>query len=471
MLPYVTIWRIGKRSPIFFSVLLGVVLLAADAGRAQAGPAPAAADSASSVVITLDEAIRRAEANEPTFAAFRASSESAALDRSIARASLLPSARFLSQDIYVQPNSITADSGEGVPLTPNPKFVSADARPWEYISQGIVDENLSMAGAAAVRRADAAAAMARAQLEIAHRGLVAAVTAMFYGSLAADHKLEIAQRGYREAQEFTTLTRDREKKGEAAHADTIKAQLTEQQQWRSLQDAALAAQAARLDLGVLLFPDPRTTYTLQESQAEPVLAPLADVEAAAARNNPELKSALANLGVSNAEVLGARAALLPSLGFNLAYGIDANQFAANGPLTPGGLQARNLGYSTTVTVNLPVWDWLATEHKVKQSEIRRQAARVALTATQRQLIASLQTYYAAALTAQKELESLNASVTDAAESLRLTKLRYKGGEALVIEVVDAQNAYVAAENAREDGRVRNENALAQLQTLTGSMGQ
>lgn len=469
MLPCVTIWRIGKRSLILFSVVLGLVLLAEDASHAQAGPAPAPADSSGATVITLQEAIRRAEANEPAFAAARASSQSAALDRSIARASLLPSARYLSQDIYVQPNGITADSGEGVPLTPNPKFVSADARPWEYISQGVVDENLSLAGVAAIRRADAAAAMARAQLEIARRGLVAAVTAMFYGSLAAGHKLEIAQRGYREAQEFTGLTRDREKKGEAAHADVIKAQLTEQQQWRSLQDAALTAQAARLDLGVLLFPDPRTLYTLQESPGEPVLAPLADVEAAAARNNPELKSALANLGASNADVLGARAGLLPSLGFNLAYGIDANQFAANGPLTPSGAQAQNLGYSTSVTVNLPVWDWLATEHKVKQSEIRRQAARVALTATQRQLIAHLQTYYAAALTAQKELESLDASVTDAAESLRLTKLRYQGGEALVIEVVDAQNAYVTAENAREDGRVRYEDALAQLQTLTGSM--
>jgi hypothetical protein len=39
----------------------------------------------------------------------------------------------------------------------------------------------------------------------------------------------------------------------------------------------------------------------------------------------------------------------------------------------------------------------------------------------------------------------------------------------VIEVVDAQNAYVAAEYSREDGRVRYQSALAQVQTLTGVM--
>jgi outer membrane protein TolC len=420
------------------------------------------------MLITLDEAIRRAESSEPAYAAAMGASRSAQLDKSIAEAGLLPTARLYSQGIYTQPNGIYAEGGEGV-VTPNPKFVANDSRPREYIDQGIVDETLSLNGLAAVRRANASAAMARAQLEIARRGLVATVTGLFYGELAAEHKVAIAQSAYQDASDFTSITSKREKLGEAAHADVIKAQLTEQQQWRGLEDAKLAAQAARLDLGVLLFSDPRTPYTLKPAEAEPMLAPFADVEAAAAKNNPQLKSALANLEASKADVLGARAAYLPTLGLNVTYGIDANEFAVNGPMTADGLQARNLGYSTSFTVNLPIWDWLSTEHKVKQSQIRRTEAQVALTATQRQMIANLQEYYAAAETAQKELESLDTSVATAAESLRLSELRYKDGEALVIEVVDAQNAYVAAEIAREDGRVRYQNALAQLQTLTGTM--
>lgn len=439
------------------------------AGEAKGATAGAAApEPKQAVVITLDEAIKRAEASEATYAASKATSGSAQLDKSIAVAGLLPNAHYFSQGIYTQPNGLYAEGGEGV-TTPNPKFVANDSRPREYMSQGIVDETLSVAGVAAVRRADAAAAMARAELEIARRGLVATVTGLFYGSLAAEHKVAIAQRAYQDAADFTSITSKREKLGEAAHADVVKAELTEQQQWRGVQDAKLAAETARLDLGVLLFADPRTPYALKAPQAAPLLAPFADVEAAAAKNNPQLKGALANLKVSEADVLGARAAYLPTLGLNVTYGIDANEFAVNGPLTPDGLRARNLGYSATATVNLPLWDWLSTEHKVKQSEIRRQAAQVALTATQRQLIANLQAYYSAAQTAQKELESLDTSVATAAESLHLSELRYQGGEALVIEVVDAQNAYVTAEIAREDGRVRYETALAQLQTLTGTM--
>jgi outer membrane protein TolC len=460
-----------RRFPGTILILItAAVAVAQTPGSVTAASGSSSASPATTPVqITLDEAIRRAEANEPAFAAARAASQSAGLDRSIARAGLLPNARYYSQGIYTQPNGIRSESGEGVPSAPNPRFVANDSRPREYIVQGIVDETLSLAGTAAVHRADAAAAMARAQLEIARRGLVATVTGLFYGLVAADHKVSIAQSGYKEAADFTAITVNRERKGEAAHADVIKAQLTQQQQWRLLQDALLTAQTARLDLGVLLFSDPRTPYALKEPQSEPALAAFADVEAAAAKNNPELKSALANVGVSNADVLGSRAALLPTLGLNVTYGIDANEFALNGPMTPSGLRARNLGYSTSLTLNVPVWDWLSTEHKVKQSEIRRDAAQVALTATQRQLIANLENYYAAAQTAQKELASLDLSVTTAAESLRLTKLRYTGGEALVLEVVDAQNTYLNAENAREDGRVRYQMALANLQMLTGTM--
>jgi outer membrane protein TolC len=51
----------------------------------------------------------------------------------------------------------------------------------------------------------------------------------------------------------------------------------------------------------------------------------------------------------------------------------------------------------------------------------------------------------------------------------LTKLRYTAGEATVLEVVDAQASLTAAENARENGVVRYETGLANLQTLTGTL--
>lgn len=476
MLLGVTTWNeIRRGNPLRFALVprLGVLLLLHAAAlmaygqtksEAVAGPPGPNAP----VVITLDDAIRLAQASEPGYASAKATSQSTALDRSIARAALLPSARLYNQDLYTQPNGLKAEGGEGV-STPNPKFVANDSRPREYIAQGIAEENLSVAGFAGVRHANAAAAMASAEQEIARRGLVVAVTTMFFNSLAADRKLAVAEQARQEASDFSRLTNQREQAREVAHADVLKAQLVEQQRIRDAVDAQLAAEKARLELGVILFSDPRTPYTLNAPAAEAPLTSKEEVEQVAAKNNPELKSALASLAESQADVTAAWGAMLPNVALSVNYGIDANEFAVNGPLDPDGLRARNLGYSTSVTVNLPVWDWLSNQHKVKQSEIRRDVAKVALSNAQRRLIAQLDEAYSEAQAAHDQLNSLDVSVDAAAESLRLTKLRYKSGEATVLEVVDAENTYVSTEDAREDGRVRYETARAELRAITGTM--
>jgi outer membrane protein TolC len=225
----------------------------------------------------------------------------------------------------------------------------------------------------------------------------------------------------------------------------------------------LGAQKSHLDLAVLLFPDPRADYALAPGQIA-ALPARADVDEAAMRLNPELHQALASLRVSALDVTAARAAYLPDLGLNFTYGIDAVQFAVNGR---DGV--KNLGYSASVTLDIPVWDWLSTQHRVRQSEILRDAAHTVLTATQRRLVAQLDEFYAEAGTSRDQLQSLEQSVSTAAESLRLTRLRYTAGESTVLEVVDAQNSLTTAEIAREDGTIRYQMALTNLQLLTGAM--
>jgi outer membrane protein TolC len=83
------------------------------------------------------------------------------------------------------------------------------------------------------------------------------------------------------------------------------------------------------------------------------------------------------------------------------------------------------------------------------------------------MVADMKTLYSEAQTARSELESLRSSADLAADSLRLTTLRYQAGEATVLEVVDAQNTLTLAQNSLGDGQVRFRTAIANLQTLTG----
>ncbi len=454
------------------------VLMLACAAAAQNQPAsiqseqnPASAQSATTqpVVITLDEAIQRAEKNEPNFANAVAAQKTAALDRSIARAGLLPSVRYHNQYLFTQSNGTR--NLNGVAGGPDSFVFIANNAIHEYASQAVVSETLGLAGIAQLKHADAAAAQAAALAEVARRGLVFTVVQQYYGLLAAQQKLRIAQRAATEANDFLSLTQKLEQGRVVAHADVLKAQLEYEQRQRDAQNAQLLAENARLELGILLFPDPRTSYSLADDMGTaPSLPDRTAVNAAAQKSNPDVRAATAALSVANEDVKAARAGYLPDLSLNWTYGIDAPQFATYGPLDPSlnpAVKPRNLGYSASATLDIPVWDWFSTHDRVKQSKIKRSVAKQALTQTQKRLLADLDEYYNEAEIAQKQVASFEQSVKDATESLRLTHLRYKAAEATALEVVDAENLLAQAEQAYADGTVRYRVALANLQTLTG----
>ena len=421
-------------------------------------PQPSGAQ-ASAVGITLDQAIAAALANDPVYRAAVASSGSAQLDASISRAALLPNAAAHGEYLYTQPNGVLNQAGQ-IGSQQAPRFIANNAIR-EYAAQVLVNQSISFAGVADYRRSRALARQSSADLESARRDLVSRVVAAYFGVLATAEKAAVALRALNEANDFVALTQKLEAGREVAHADVVKAQLDQQQRQRECDDAALEAEKARLDLGVLLFPDPRTPYTL----AEPAPTPLPDrsaVDAAAANANPDLRSALESAHAAHDEVLAARAAYLPSLALNYTWGVDAPQLAVNGPDN-----VRNLGYSASASIDFPVWDWFATHDRVRQAELHQQAAQASLTNTQRQLIAQLDEYYNEAHVAADQVASLRTSVDTARESLRLTRMRYSAGEATALEVVDAQSSLAQAEAALADGILRAHVARANLQTLTG----
>jgi outer membrane protein TolC len=398
-----------------------------------------------------------------------ASAQSAAADKTIARSAFLPNVHYFNQYLYTQPSHLPAAEAAKLAAngqTPTPAFI-ANNSVHEYISQAQVTETVGLGIFAQYKHADAAAIQASAQQESARRALIVNVVNAYFTLVASSGKAVVSQRAADEAAHFVALTQKLETGGEVAHADVVKAQLQLQQRQRDLSDAQLAEEKARLDLGVLLFPDPRTEFRLAsyDRNASPLPA-LSDVETAAKNNNPDLRGALAALEAANQDVRAARAAYLPDLALNYNYGIDAEQFAVNGQ---DGVH--NLAYSASVTLDIPVWDWFATQGHVRQAKAARSVAQTQLTNTQRRLIAELNGFYDEARTAGTQMDSLDQSVADAGKSLQLTNLRYTAGEATALEVVDAQNTLAVAEAAQADGMVRYRAALADLQTLTGVLPQ
>jgi outer membrane protein len=438
---------------ILHSVALAVLLLVAELEGQVAQPVSQMSgnQSPSLVTLKLEDALTRAKANSPQFQAALMQLGLASEDRVQARAALLPEVNYTNSFIYTQGNGST-----GVYIANNGVH--------EYISQGVAHEVLGFGSVPDYQRAKAAQALAKARAEIAARGLVVTVVQSFYGLLAVQEKTLNTARATDEAQHFLDLSKKLEAGGEVAHSDVIKAEIQANDAQRQLQDTKLAEQNARLALAVLLFPNFFQDFVLVNDLSRPPPLPArSQVEQMAMNNNPELHAALSALTVANKEVTVARAAHLPSLTVDMFYGIDANQFA-----TEDRNGFRNLGYAGAATLNIPIFSWGATQSKVKQAELQRHQAQVELSAAQRQALADFQSFYAEAHTALGQIDTLRSSADLAAESLRLTNLRYRAGEALALEVVDAQNTLTLARNSYHDGEARYRLALANLQTLTGT---
>ena len=406
------------------------------------------------VQVSLASALAMGRKNSIVYQAALTDSGSAHEDRTQARDALLPQVSYNNQVLYTQGNSLG-----GV------RYIANNAV-HEYVSQGNLHEAIDLAAVANYRKISAAAAVARAKAEIASRGLVVTVVQSYFTALAAQDKLDDAKRTAAEGDRFLELTQQLEKGGEAAHSDAIKAELQAQDRRRQLQEAQLALLNSRLDLAVLIFPNFQDNFVLTDDlRASVPLPTLEEVQQQAARDNPDLRAALESLNLSNHEVASARAQYLPSLGLDYFYGIDSAQFATN--TTINGQKISNLGSSASASLNFPVWNWGSTRSRIHQAQLHQNLAKLDLSYSQRKLVAEIRSLYAEAETSLNELSGLARSAELAAESQRLTTLRYKAGESTVLEVVDSQTAFVQASNNYHDGAVRYRVALANLQTLTG----
>lgn len=414
-------------------------------------PTQATVSSSAPLTLTLQDCLARAKKINPQYYAALTELGIAREDRVQSRAALLPNANYNASLLYTQGNGTTTG-----------RFIGANGV-HEYISQGNIRQVLSLGNVADYRRTQAAEALARANAEIAARGLMVTVVQAYYGLVSAEKKYATTQRALDEAQHFTDVTEKLERGGEVAHSDVIKAQIQLEQQQRDLQETQLNMDRGRLELAVLIFPDFNENFTVIDDLQPPEMLPdFPEIQTKAAKNNPELHAAFAAMQEAKQEVNMAWNGFLPAVELNYAYGIDANQFAARSD----GIH--NLGYAATATLQLPIWNWGANRSRLKQAGLRREQAQVELSSTQRQLLSDLHIFFEEAQTSRAELESLMKSADLAAQSATLTMDRYQAGEATVLEAVDAQNTLTLARNALADGQLRFRVTIANLQTLTGT---
>lgn len=414
-------------------------------------------------VITLADATQQARRVSAQFQSAVTDAKIAHEDRTQARNAILPTISYTSQALLTQGNG---------GRTANGRFVTNDGV-HVYRSWGVLHEDLSPANylGTTYGQARAAVAIANAKAEIARRGLNATVTKLYYALAVAQRKYATAQLAADTAKHFYDITQDAERVGQAAHSDVLQAEIQYRQQDQAFQEAKLAMESARTDLAVLIFPTLNENFSIVDDLDSAVALPsFQDAQKMAATKNPDLQMAMQTFYQAKVAVRAAKGAFLPDFYTDSVYGIEANAYALHSVFqeekNAGVLP--NLGYFITVGVNVPVWDWGTLRSKLHQAEFKREQARVDLSQTQRELLSTLYGSYNEAAVARRAVDETRHTADLAAESLRLTDLRYKAGASTALDVVVAENTLTQARNSYDDAELRYRVAISNLQTVTGN---
>jgi len=415
------------------------------------------------VTVTLQDALEKARKLDPTLLGATWDAMSAREDRIQARNAMLPTISATTQYLGTQGNGGRVSDG---------RFVTNDGI-HVYRAWGVYHEDLSpgLLMGTAYTRAKAAEALANAKAEIARRGLAVTVTKNYYALVVAQRKYATAQAGLDQAKHFMDITQDLEHQGQAPHSDALKAEIQYRIQKQAFDEAKFSMEDTRLGLAVILFPDFNENFAVVDDlDSAPALPAFPEVQEMAEKQNPDIRVALETAREADLDVKLAKTAFLPTLTVDTDYGIEANCFALNCARAafPEVGVLPNLGYFLTAALTVPVWDWGTLHSKLKQAEYKQQSSKAALSLAKRTDASELYATYDEAMVARSGLEEARKTAELAAESLRLTNLRYSGGAAPASDVVDAETALVTARNAYADAQVRYRMLLANLQTFTGS---
>jgi len=466
---------IGRFSVIALGLAIALVLPISRAAAQATSPAPSGesevqllkpsgpGQAAPPTTVTLQDALERARKLDPTLLGATSDARSAREDRIQARNAMLPTITATTQYLGTQGNGGRVSDG---------RFVTNDGI-HVYRLWGVYHQDLSpgLLMGTAYTRTKAAEAIANAKAEIARRGLAVTVTKNYYGMVVAQRKYATAQAGLDQAKHFMDITQYLEHQGQAPHSDGLKAEIQYRIQKQAFDEAKFSMEDTRLGLAVILFPDFNENFTVVDDlDSAPALPPFPEVQEMAEKQNPDMRVARETLHEADLDVKLAKTAFLPTLTVDTDYGIEANCFAlrcARAAFPEIGVLP-NLGYFLTAALTVPVWDWGTLRSKLHQAEYKQQSAKAALSLATRTDVSELYATYDEALIARSGLEEARTTAELAAESLRLTNLRYSGGAAPASDVVDAETALVTARNAYADAQVRYRMLLANLQTFTGS---
>ncbi len=398
--------------------------------------------------MSLEDCIRLAQAAQSVVSIAQRQVEIAHYGITQARANFLPQAAVGNSVGYNSP--LAYDHSRF-------SYIAANAIR-EYSTLANIGVELDTSGRlrAQLARARADRDAANAELVLSRRDLKLAVSVSYYRLLLARHLVDAARSNLSEAQAFEGRSRLLAQNGEVAQADVIKASAQVAFFEQAVGEAELEAGLANHELASFWTVDVESPLNLVDSLAEPPPVPAPAFAGTPYLRRLEFQVFDAQRRGFQADASRMRAELLPQLSLVTQYGFDSDRVSFS-----------DRGYAAFVHLNIPVFDWFRARSAARQFDLQarqvdanRQIAERTYSKEYRDALARVRAMYS-----QVSITTRQVALSE--DNLRLSRVRYEGGEGPAIEVVQAQNQLAQARTNYYAAKANYLNARAGLEVASG----
>jgi outer membrane protein TolC len=396
--------------------------------------------------LTLQDCIRLAESVPSNLTLASGERSIAAQEVTQARAGLLPQSQIDNGIVYNSPSRTNRDTISYVALNGVREYVSTITVNQEFDTSGRLRAGLS--------RARIAREMATTSMALAQRDLRRAVTTAYYRALLTRRLERSTADALAEGRAFEIRVRKLAQGGEAAQADVVKAAAQTAFLEQASSNAELEAQLANQELAAFWTRDVSTPLVLADVLEETPKPP--EPEPVPYMKRLEFNLLDAERRGYQADYRTARAALLPQLGVTFQYGLDAN-----------AVHISERGYAAFVNLTIPLFDWNRARGAMTQARLRAKQVETTRAISERTLSKEYQAALARAKRFFDQIAITSRQSALAADDLRLSRIRYEGGEGSALDVVTSQNQLAQARANYYTTLANYLNARADLEVAAG----
>jgi outer membrane protein len=399
--------------------------------------------------LTLQDCIRLAESVPSPLSVARQERDIAAREATQARAGFFPQSRLVNGFTYNSPLLYNRDTFSFLPLNGIREYASLLTVNQEFDTSGRLRADMA--------RAHVAQEIAATSVALTQRDLRRAVTTAYYRALLTRRIGRIVEDVLSESRSFENRAKLMFQGGEAAQADVVKASAQAAFLQQAVNAAGLEAQLANQELASFWTREVADTLSLADvlEGTPPPPEPEA-VQPAPFLRRLEFSLFDAQRRGFQADVQRARSALLPQLGVAFQYGIDSTAVRIN-----------DRGYAAFVNLTIPIFDWNKARSALQQARLRTQQIESARAISERTFSKEYQSALARVKQLFEQISLTRQQANLAEDDLRLSRIRYEGGEGSALDVVTAQNQLAQARSNYYTTMANYLNAKADLEVAAG----